>query len=96
MQSVLITTDVVSSNSIRAMCNALCDKDCQWLAIGRRFSPGPPVSSTNKADRHDITKMLFKVALNTIEPTNQSINSAIVVFSEINKLAITLTQVNKL
>jgi hypothetical protein len=27
---------------------------------------GFPVSSTNKADRHDITEILLKVALNTI------------------------------
>jgi hypothetical protein len=33
----------------------LCDKVCQWLATGRRFSPDTPVSSTNKTDRHDIT-----------------------------------------
>jgi hypothetical protein len=44
---------------------ALCDKVCQWLA-GRWFSPGPPVSSNNKTDRHDITEILLKVALNTI------------------------------
>jgi hypothetical protein len=30
------------------------------------FSPGSPVSSTNKTDRHDIAKILLKVALNTI------------------------------
>jgi hypothetical protein len=30
------------------------------------FSAGTPVSSTNKADRHDITEILLKVALNTI------------------------------
>jgi hypothetical protein len=33
------------------------------------FSPGPPVSSTNKADRHDVTEILLKVALNTINHT---------------------------
>jgi hypothetical protein len=32
----------------RARCTTLCDKVCQWLATGRWFSPGPPVSSTNK------------------------------------------------
>jgi hypothetical protein len=32
---------------------------------GRWFSPGPPVSSTNKTDRHDITEIL----LNTINQT---------------------------
>ena len=25
------------------------------LAEGRRFPPGPPVSSANKTDRHDMT-----------------------------------------
>jgi hypothetical protein len=30
---------------------------------GRWFSTGPPVSSTNKTDRHDITEILLKVAL---------------------------------
>ena len=49
----------------------LCDKVYQWLATGRWFSSGPPVSSTNKADLHDITDILLKVALNTINPTNQ-------------------------
>jgi len=44
----------------------LCDKVCQWLAAGRSFSPGTPVSSTNKTDCHDITKALLKVALNPI------------------------------
>jgi hypothetical protein len=44
----------------------LCDKVCQWLATGWWFSPGTPVSSTNKTDHHDITEILLKVALNTI------------------------------
>ena len=43
-----------------------CDKVCQWLATGLRFSPGTPVSSTNKTDRHDITEILLKVVLSTI------------------------------
>jgi hypothetical protein len=36
------------------------------LATGQWFSPGIPVSSTNKTDRHDIAEILLKVALNTI------------------------------
>ena len=32
------------------------------------FSPSIPVSSTNKTDRHDITEILSKVALNTKLP----------------------------
>jgi hypothetical protein len=44
------------------------DKVCQWLATGRWFSSGTLVSSTNKTYRHDITEILLKVALNTINP----------------------------
>ena len=33
---------------------------------GRWISPGTPVSSTNKTDRHDVTGILLKVPLNTI------------------------------
>ena len=62
MQSVPITTDVVSSNidqgEVYNIIN-LCDKVCQWRAT----------SSTNKTDRHDITEILLKVALNTIKQT---------------------------
>ena len=47
----------------------LCDKVCQWLATGLWSSPGPPVSSTNKTDRHDIAEILLKVALNSIKQT---------------------------
>jgi hypothetical protein len=47
----------------------LCDKVCQYLAAGRWFSPGTPVSSTNKTDRHNITEILLKVVLNTITLT---------------------------
>ena len=74
VQSVPITTDVLSSNPAQGeVYNIICDKVCQWLAAGRWFSSGPPVSSTNKTDRHDITEILLKVALNTIKPiqTNQ-------------------------
>ena len=44
----------------------LCDKVCQWLATGRWFSPGPPVSSTNCQDK---TEILLKVVLSTIQQT---------------------------
>jgi hypothetical protein len=52
----------------------LCDKICQWLATGRWFSLGTPVSSVNKTDRHDIAEILFKVALNTI---NESLTKVV-------------------
>jgi hypothetical protein len=53
--------------SIKVRCTTLCYKVCQWLATGRWFSLGPQVSSTNKTDRHYITGILLKVALNTIK-----------------------------
>jgi hypothetical protein len=51
--------------------STLCDKVCKRLTTGKWFSPGTSVSSINKIDRHDITEILLKVALNTI---NQPIN----------------------
>ena len=60
--------------SIRVRCTTSYDKVCQWLALGWWFSPGPPVSSTNKTDIHDITEILLKVALNTIKQTNKYTN----------------------
>jgi hypothetical protein len=58
--------------SIRTRCTTLCDKVSQRLVTGRWFSPGPRVSSTNKTDRHDITKILLKVEiLFVIKQTNK-------------------------
>jgi hypothetical protein len=45
----------------------LCDTVCRWLATGRWFSPGNPVSSTNKTD-HNTSIDYCYVALNTITP----------------------------
>jgi hypothetical protein len=42
---------------------------------GLWYSPGTPVSSTNKNDRHDITDILLKVALNTTPQPTQPILS---------------------
>ena len=53
----------------------------QWLATDRWFSPGPPVSSTNKTDCHNITEILLKVALNTIKQTNKQTISFMLYFS---------------
>ena len=36
------------------------------------ISPGIPVSSTKKADRHNITEILCKVAFNTTPPSNMN------------------------
>jgi len=69
MQSVPITTDIVSSNLNQgkvynimwSSLSVACDSP--WVSLG------PLVSSTNKTDRHDITETLLKVALNTIKQT---------------------------
>ena len=45
----------------------LCDKVCQGLAESQWFSPGTPISSTNK------TEILLKVVLNTITLTQQEV-----------------------
>ena len=45
---------------------AASDKVYQLLAHGLWFSPGTPASSTTKTGRHDITEILLKVALSTI------------------------------
>jgi hypothetical protein len=48
-------------------------KGLDELATGQWFTPDPPVSSTNKTDRHDITEILLEVVINTIKQTNNSI-----------------------
>ena len=71
MQSVPITTKVVGLNPVHGKVYSI--QHC-WIKFvndllqdqGRRFSPGTPVSSTNKTDHHELTEILLKVALNTI------------------------------
>jgi len=66
MHSVPITTNVVSSNLdqgevyniMRKSLSVTCDRSVVFSG-----------SSTNKTDRHDITEILLKVALNTIKQT---------------------------
>ena len=43
-------------------------------AAGRWFSPGTPVCSTMSTDRHDITEILLKVELNTINLKNLNLS----------------------
>ena len=67
------TTCAISSNPEwrGVLDTTIYDKVCQWLATGRWFSP---ISSTNKGDHHDITEILLKVALSTINQPNQPID----------------------
>jgi hypothetical protein len=59
----------VNTHSQRGICGSAYRQHLWAELIIRWFSLGTPVSSTNKTDRHDVTEILLKVALSTI---NQS------------------------
>jgi hypothetical protein len=63
---MFICITVVIFNRRGVLDTTLCNKVCQEFAASRWFSTGTPDSFTNKTDRHDITELLLKVALNTI------------------------------
>jgi hypothetical protein len=60
-----------------------------WFSAGQWFSAGTLVSSTNKTNHHNITEILLKVALNTInQPTiNNDIVTIIIKGHGLNKVA---------
>ena len=73
VNSVPITTIVVNLNpadgEVYSMQHYLIKFVSDLQQAGGVFFSGTPVSSTNKADRYDITEILFNVALNIISPT---------------------------
>ena len=73
-----ITTKVVSSNPAHGEVYLI--QVCQRLAVGRWFSPGTPVSSTNKTGLHDIIEILLKVTLNKITQTFNAMMMVSVLF----------------
>jgi hypothetical protein len=66
MQSVSITTKVVGSNPANCEVYSIQHYVIKLVSNLLQVCDLSPVSSTNKADRHDITEILLKVALNTI------------------------------
>ena len=60
-----ITTAVVSSNAVRDEVYSIQHYVIKFVS-DLLFSLGITVSSTSKTDRHDITEILLKVALNTL------------------------------
>jgi len=66
MQSVPITTKVVSSNFARGEVYSIQHYVIMFVGY---FSTGAPVSTPIEIDRHGITEILLKVALNTITLT---------------------------
>ena len=71
MQSVPISTKVVSSNSDHGEVYSIHH---YVIMAGQWFSSGTLVSSTNKTDSQDIAEILLKMALNTIKQTNKPYN----------------------
>jgi hypothetical protein len=70
VQAVPITSKVVSSNTVHGrgvLDTTLYDTVCQLIVTGQWFSPGAPVSLTNKTESHDIAEILLKVALDIIK-----------------------------
>jgi hypothetical protein len=65
VQSVPITTNVLSSNPVHIVMSSIQHYVIKFVSDLRQVS-GTPVSSTNETDCHDITAILLKVALNTI------------------------------
>jgi hypothetical protein len=67
MQSVPITTNVVSSNPVHGKAYSIQHYVIKFVSdLGQVTS----VSSTNKTDRHDTTEILLKVASNIINQPN--------------------------
>ena len=66
MQSVPITTKVVSSNLAHGEVYSIQHYVIMFVGY---LSPGTPVSTPIEIDPHDITEILLKVALNTITLT---------------------------
>ena len=61
-----IITKVVSSNPIHGKVYSIQHYVIKFVSD---MQHGTPVSSTDKTDRHNITEILLKVALNTINQT---------------------------
>jgi hypothetical protein len=72
----------------------LCGKICQWLAAGRLFSPGTPVSSTNKTDHHDIITEILCTVIIIFLPTFiaflRSNNTFLILISRIYQFILSL------
>jgi hypothetical protein len=61
------TTDVVSLNLDQGEVYNIMWKSLSVTCNRSGFSSGPPVSSTNKTDRHDIAEIFLKVMLITMK-----------------------------
>ena len=73
MQSVPITTNIVSSNPADGELYSIQHNMIKFVSdlreVTQWFSSDTLVFSSNKSDRHDIAEILMKVTLNTINLT---------------------------
>jgi len=75
VQLVPITTKLVSSNPVHGKVYSIQHYVIKFVSDLRQasgFLRVLPVSSTNKTDCHDITEILLKVTLNTINPNSST------------------------
>ena len=79
VQSVPITTNDVSSYPVHGEVYSIQQYVIKFVSDLWCFFPGSPVFSTNKIDRHNITEILLKVALNTINQPTISVHKWIIV-----------------
>ena len=86
MQSVPITTKVMSLNPAHGEVYSI------QLYVIKFVSDliGTPVSSTNKTDRHDITEIFLKLALNTWTP-----NPKLVILKQHKKCVMSFVSITK-
>ena len=69
MQSVPIITKVVRLNPDHDEMYSMQHYVIKFVSFLRHVSGFLRVSSTNKTDRHDVTEILLKMVLNTINQT---------------------------
>ena len=69
VQSVSITTKVVSSNPVHDEVCSIQHYVIKFVSYLRQVGVFTPVSYTSKTDRHDVTEILLKTALNSITIT---------------------------
>jgi hypothetical protein len=77
VQSVAITTKVVSSNPVHGEVYSIQHYVGKFVSDLRPvcvFFSAVPLFSTNKTDRQDITEILLKVVLSTITLPHETIN----------------------
>jgi hypothetical protein len=97
VQSVATTTMVLNSNPVRGEVYSIQHYVIKIISDLRQiggFSPGAPVSCTNKTDHHDITDMLLKV-LTTTSQTKSYFYSQFINYHETDMNVIFVSEITR-